>query len=157
MYAYVMHIIDYVTSYWDPEALNRYNKYKREQILAQNRKAYYRRKLANFNLTSNEYKSVKEYIKNEINCSSDEVDEILTISLNSGIDLSIPSRWVLLPAFSRNNRIHIEDLKQKYKPTDNLHIPNNNTSNENCCKLDNEDSTYLYQMECQMNDYDDYD
>lgn len=90
MYAYMMHIIDYFTSYWDPDACIRYNKYKREQILAQNRKAYYKRKLAKFNLTNNEYKSVKEYVKNEINCSSDEVDEILTISLNSGIDLSIP-------------------------------------------------------------------
>jgi hypothetical protein len=153
MYAYLMHIIDYFVSYWDKAANERYNKYKREQILAQNRKTHYKRKLAKLNLSSNDYKSVKEYIKNEMHCSSSEVDEILEDSVHSGIDLNIPSRWVLLSVFSRNNKIHIEEIKQKYNTIPNIPIPHNNISNENCCKIDNEDSTYLYQMD----DYADYD
>ena len=127
MYAYMMHIVDYFTSYWDQDALTRYNKFKREQILAQNRKAHYKRKLKRLHLTSYEYKSVKEYVKNEINCSSDEVDEILESSVNSGIDLTILSRWVLLPAFSRSSKIHMEELKSKYRPTSTIyhHSPSN--------------------------------
>jgi hypothetical protein len=127
MYAYVMHIVDYVTSYWDPDALTRYNKFKREQILEQNRKNHFKRKLEKLNLTSYEYKSVKEYIQNEIQCSNTEVDEILESSVNSGVDLTIPSRWVLLQAFSRSSKIHMEDLKSKYRPTSTIyhHSPSN--------------------------------
>jgi len=141
MYAYVMHIVDYVTSHWDPDALTRYNKYKREQILSQNRKNHLKHKLKKLNLTSYEYKSVKEYIQNEIHCSNSEVDEILESSVNSGVDLSIPSRWVLLPAFSRSSKIHMEGLKSKYRPTSTVyhHAP----SNYNWCKSDD----LVYEMD----------
>ena len=127
MYAYVMHIVDYFASYWDPDALTRYNKFKREQILEQNRKRHFKRKLEKLNITSYEYKTIQEYIKNEIQCSNSEVDEILESSVNSGVDLSIPSRWVLLPAFSRSSKIHMEELKSKYRPTSTIyhHSPSN--------------------------------
>ena len=120
MYAYMMHIIDYVISYWDHDALTRYNKYTREQILEQNRKNHFKRKLDKLNITKNDYKTIQAYIKNEINCSDSEVDEMLEISSNSGIDLTIPSRWVLLTAFSRNSKVHVEELKSKYRPSSSI-------------------------------------
>lgn len=99
MYAYMMHIIDYFIRYWDNDANERYNKYKREQILENNRKAHYKRKLEKLGITSYDYKSIKAYVKNEIQCNDSEIDEILEDSVHSGIDLNNHSRWFLLPVF----------------------------------------------------------
>lgn len=122
-------------------------------MLENNRKAHkvhYKRKLEKLGITNYDYKSVQEYIKNEIQCNDSEVDEILEDSVHSGIDLSNNSRWVLLTVFSRNNKIHIDEVKKKYQQP-KIYIPKHNDSNND--NSSNSNTTYSYKMV--ESDYDD--
>ena len=111
--------LDCIRRFWNTAAYERYKIYKREKLITQQNIIEFNKNLAQYKLDINEYNDLIEYIKSDINCNEMGLDDILDESMREGINLQHPSHWIFVPLllFNKNNKVHIEELNQKYRKT----------------------------------------
>ncbi len=75
----------------------RYEIYKEKQIIEQNTELKVINKLLEYKLSLGEYTSIKDYIRDQYECSNTELDKALEYSISRKINIRDKKKWAIFP------------------------------------------------------------